>query len=128
MGLLSGHVRTQTPARVDFATDVQPIFRQSCIGCHGPSQQMAGFRLDRRRDAMRGGTIAVIGPGNSDGSRLYRRLIDSEFGAQMPPTGALTPDKVAIIKAWIDQGAEWPDALAGDQPSMPADPEASRLI
>src|SRR5262249_43516711 len=89
---------------------------------------MAGFRLDRRRDAMRGGTIAVIGPGNSDGSRLYRRLIGSEFGAQMPPTGALPAEKVAIIKAWIDQGAEWPDALAGDAPPTPVDPDASRLI
>src|SRR5262245_18601388 len=82
-----GHVSTQTPTRVDFAKDVQPILRQSCVGCHGPSQQMGGFRLDRRREAMRGGTIAVIGPGNSDGSRLYQRLIGSEFGAQMPPTG-----------------------------------------
>ena len=29
--------------------------RQQCYGCHGPTQQMNGFRLDRRRDAMRGG-------------------------------------------------------------------------
>jgi ankyrin repeat protein len=127
-GVLAGPVRTQTPAPVDFAKDVQPIFRQSCVGCHGPSQQMAGFRLDRRRDAMRGGTIAVIGPGNSDGSRLYQRLVGSEFGSQMPPTGALPPDKVATIKAWIDQGAEWPDALANDQAPSPPDPDAARLI
>jgi ankyrin repeat protein len=128
VGLYAERARTQSPAKVDFARDVQPILRQSCVGCHGPTQQMAGFRLDRRRDAMRGGTIAVIGPGNSDGSRLYQRLIGSEFGGQMPPTGALSADKVAIIKAWIDQGAEWPDALAGDQPPAPADPDASRLI
>ena len=100
----------QTPASIDFVRDVQPIFRQSCYGCHGPSQQMNGLRLDRRKDALRGGTIAVIGPGNSDGSRLYLRLIGSEFGQQMPPTGALGAPQVALIKAWIDQGAEWPDA------------------
>jgi len=128
LGTLAGRVSTQTSDKVDFARDVQPILRQSCIGCHGPSQQMSGFRLDRRRDAMRGGTIAVIGPGNSDGSRLYQRLIGSEFGAQMPPTGALTADKIAIIKAWIDQGAEWPDALAGDAPPTLPDPDAERLI
>src|SRR6266446_1316438 len=64
-----------TPAKVDFRRDVQPIFKQFCIECHGPSQQMHGFRLDRRRDAMRGGTIAVIAPGNSAGSRLYLKLI-----------------------------------------------------
>jgi len=46
----------------------------------------------------------------------------------MPPTGTLSADKVAIIKAWIDQGAEWPDALSGDQPLPPPDPAASQLI
>ena len=42
----------QAPPKVDFARDVQPIFRQHCVECHGPSQQMRGLRLDRRRDAM----------------------------------------------------------------------------
>src|SRR5262249_38092495 len=77
---------------------------------------------------MRGGTIAVIGPGNSDGSRLYQRLIGSQFGAQMPPTGALSADKVAIIKAWIDQGADWPDSLSGDQTPSTPDLDAVQLI
>ena len=38
-------------------------------------QQKNGFQRDRRRDAMRGGTIPVIGPGNSAGSRSHMRLI-----------------------------------------------------
>ena len=64
----------QTPSRVDFARDVQPLLRQNCVSCHGPSQQMAGLRLDRRRDAMRGSTFGtVIGPGNGEASRLYLR-------------------------------------------------------
>ena len=38
----------------------------------------------------------------------------------MPPTGALKAQQIAIVKAWIDEGAEWPDALAGDEaPSCP---------
>ena len=86
---VGGHEQ-QPSARIEFVRDVQPILRESCIGCHGPSQQMNGFRLDRRRDAMRGGTFAVIGPGNSEGSRLYQRLIGNSFGMQMPPTGALS--------------------------------------
>ena len=61
----------QAPPKVDFATQVQPIFRQYCVDCHGTKEQKNGFRLDRRSDAMRGGTIAVIGPGNAAGSRLY---------------------------------------------------------
>src|ERR671913_463738 len=125
----SATLRAQSPVKVDFARDVQPIFQQNCIGCHGPTQQMSGFRLDRRRDAMKGGSLgAVIGPGNSAGSRLYQRLIGPNFGPQMPPTGALRPEQVEIIKNWIDQGAEWPDHLAGDAPVVPPDPGATRII
>src|SRR5689334_13032288 len=109
------------PEKVDFARDVQPLFRQNCYGCHGPTQQRNGLRLDRRRDGMRGGTIAVIGPGNSLGSRLYLRLVGNQVGLQMPPTGALPPEQIAIVKTWIDQGAEWPDEVSGETPPLPAD-------
>ena len=55
-------------ARVDFARDVQPILRQQCVGCHGPTQQQNGFRLDQRRAAMRGSTLSpgVIRPGSAE--------------------------------------------------------------
>jgi ankyrin repeat protein/mono/diheme cytochrome c family protein len=116
------------PAPVDFVRDVQPLLRQHCYGCHGPTQQMNGFRLDRRRDAMRGGTIAVIGPGNSDGSRLYQRLIGRQYGQQMPPTGALRPEDIQIIKDWIEQGAVWPDEASGETPVRPLDARSARLM
>ncbi|MEO5739764.1 MAG: c-type cytochrome domain-containing protein, partial [Vicinamibacterales bacterium] len=128
MGLSGGTAIAQTPAKIDFLRDVQPIFRQSCYGCHGPSQQMNGLRLDRRRDALRGGTISVIGPGNSAGSRLYLRLVGNEFGQQMPPTGVLGAEQVAIIKAWIDQGAEWPDHASGEVSPPPANPQATGVV
>jgi ankyrin repeat protein len=125
---VSPGLRAQRPAKVDFGRDVQPIFKTYCIGCHGPTQQMNGFRLDRRRDAMRGGTIAVVGPGNSAGSRLYQRLVGDQYGLRMPPTGPLSEDKISIIKAWIDQGANWPDELSGETPPPPADPGATALM
>lgn len=118
----------QQPVKVDFARDVQPILRQQCYSCHGPAKQKNGFRLDRRTDAMRGGTVSVIGPGNAEGSRLYQRLIGDRFGIQMPPTGPLPAGQVAILKQWIDEGAEWPDVLSGDRPPTPPDPVASRLM
>ena len=130
--LVSGYVghSAQVPDKVDFARDVQPILRQNCYGCHGPTQQNNNFRLDRRKDAMRGGTIAVIGPGNSEASHLYLRLTgkDTIPGQTMPPTGSLRPEQIAIIKAWIDQGAEWPDSLSGEVPPPPPDPTATRLM
>ncbi len=117
-----------TPARIDFGRDVQPIFKTYCYRCHGPSQQMGAFRLDRRKDAMRGGTDVVIAPGASEGSRLYQRLIGSEYGPKMPMTGALTPAQIEIIKEWIDQGAVWPDEFAGERPAPPPNPEAVRVM
>jgi ankyrin repeat protein len=126
--LLAGTVSADTDSKVDFGRDVLPMIRQNCMTCHGPNVQMNNFRLDRRSTAMRGGTRSVIVPGSSASSRLYLRLIGKEFGNQMPPTGALKPEQVAVIKAWIDQGAEWPDALANDVDLPPADGKAVRMI
>ena len=42
----------QAPAIVAFGRDIQPLLREHCVECHGPSQQMSGLRLDRRRDAL----------------------------------------------------------------------------
>jgi hypothetical protein len=115
-------------AKVDFKKDVQPIFRANCIGCHGPTIQKNGFRLDRRSAAMRGGTLAMIGPGNAAASRLYLRLIGSDYGMQMPPTGPLAAAQIEIIKNWIDQGAEWPGDASGEIPAPAPDAKATRLM
>ena len=120
----------QTPVKVDFARDIQPLFQQQCVGCHGPSQQMNGLRLDRRRDAMRGSSAGgvAIRPGNGAISALYLKVAGTAFGPQMPPTGALKPEQIALVKQWIDEGADWPDALAGDVAPAPPDAGANRLI
>jgi ankyrin repeat protein/mono/diheme cytochrome c family protein len=118
----------QLPARIDFQRDVQPIFREHCVSCHGPDQQMSGLRLDRRADALRGGSQSDIGPGTAQGSRLYHRLIGTTFGMQMPPAGPLGAEQIETIKQWIDEGADWPDAVSGEVPAPPADPGAARLM
>ena len=46
----------------------------------------------------------------------------------MPPIGPLSPEQIGVIKAWIDQGAEWPDELAGDAPTSGQDHKAVLLI
>src|SRR5947207_12325070 len=96
---LYGILSAQAPAKVDFRRDVQPILKSNCYGCHGPAQQMNNFRLDRRREAMRGGTIAVIAPGSSGSSHLYLRLIGKDrIGAPMPPTGTLPQEQLDVIR------------------------------
>jgi ankyrin repeat protein len=41
-----------------------------------------------------------------------RRLTGSDAGLQMPPTGALPPDEIAVLRAWIDSGADMPGRAA----------------
>jgi ankyrin repeat protein len=115
----------QTAPRIDFAHDVQPIFRQSCIGCHGPTQQLSGFRVDRKSIVL--GRRGVV-PGSSENSFLFHRISGSAYGTQMPPTGALKPEQIATLKNWIDQGADWPDALSTETERVPLNPRAVALV
>ncbi|MFO0808519.1 MAG: DUF1549 domain-containing protein [Gemmataceae bacterium] len=103
------------PARkVDFAADVRPIFAKHCFACHGPSKQKSGFRLDVRADALAGGDGGkAILPGKAADSPLVRYVSGAAQPA-MPPEGPrLTAAEVATIRAWIDAGADWPDAADG---------------
>jgi mono/diheme cytochrome c family protein len=116
-----------TAAReVDFKKDIQPLLNQSCMKCHKPDPKnprgpAAGFRLDDKAAAMKGGKHGVaIVPGKADESLLYKLLsgpahIDGKDVAAMPkpqrnqPFKPLAKDKVDLVKHWIDQGAKWPD-------------------
>src|SRR5215831_19145491 len=120
----------QVPTKVDFARDIQPILREHCVECHGPSQQMRGLRLDRRRDALPnrvGANGARIVPGDSARSVLFRRIMGTQSGPQMPPTGALPEPQLKLIQAWIDQGAVWPDELSGDRSATPPDATVEKM-
>jgi ankyrin repeat protein len=116
----------QVPAKVDFATDVKPILQENCVSCHGPEKQKAGMRLDRKSSAMKAFSRRIV-PGSSENSFLYHR-INGEFGQQMPPDGALKQDQIAVIKAWIDQGAEWPDALSNEVDAGPPNAKAVAMV
>lgn len=122
-GILSG----QAPAKVDYARDVAPVFRQNCAGCHGPTQQLAGLRLDRKSSVMKAGLRRVVA-GSSENSFLYYRLIGNEYGPQMPPTGPLRPEQIAMLKTWIDQGADWPESLANEADLPPLNPKAVAMV
>ena len=123
---------------VDFVKDVQPLFAAHCHACHGPKKQESAFRLDHRPSAMKGGDLGpAIIPGKSAASPLVRYVAGLEEGMQMPPEGKpLAREQIGILRAWIDQGAKWPDSASitltssGDHwafqaPVRPAVPEVS---
>ncbi|MBL8176926.1 MAG: ankyrin repeat domain-containing protein [Bryobacterales bacterium] len=115
--------------KIDFIRDVEPILAQKCHSCHGDGVPQAGLNLKRRQNAMRGGDYGpVIQAGNSAASKLIKRLVNGDGGMQMPPTGALSDEDIGILRAWIDQGADWRLEVKEEAPPKPLHPEAKALI
>jgi ankyrin repeat protein len=121
----AGFASDQSPP--DFARDIQPIFKKHCYECHGPDKHRNGYRLDRKSAAFSGLVRHNIIPGSSDSSRLYRRVLDSRFGPQMPLEDSLSAEQIDAIRRWIDAGAHWPDELANESNLPPPDAGAVRL-
>jgi len=97
--------------QIDFMKDVRPILEKSCYACHGPEKQKNGFRLDVREVALKGGDDGLdIIPGKGAESPLIHYVAGLVEDRVMPKKGdRLTPLQVATLRAWIDQGAHWPE-------------------
>jgi mono/diheme cytochrome c family protein len=115
--LLIGFAQLATAAdAIDFERAVQPILQRACLRCHGPEKQKGDFRVDLRQSAFHGGESYApnIVPGKSDESPLIK-FISGTGDLVMPPEGdRLTTAEISTLRLWIDQGAKWPDALAGE--------------
>jgi ankyrin repeat protein len=116
--------------QVDFNKHVQPILAAKCHSCHGAKQQQSGLRLDKRQNALRGGDYGpVIVAGKSAESKLILRVVSGDGGLQMPPTGPLSLEEIGILRAWIDQGAEFGEVeIKAEEPQKPVDPKLKELI
>jgi len=97
--------------KVDFERDIKPILETTCWRCHGPERPKSHFRLDNRESALKGGENGVdILPGNSAGSPLIHYVARLVPDFEMPPPGKgqpLAPEQIGLLRAWIDQGAQW---------------------
>ena len=76
------------------------------------------MRLDVRRRALRraGDSGPAFVAGKNDGE-LLKRIATRDEKHMMPPDGPLEDADVAILRAWITQGAKWPDEFAGKEPA-----------
>lgn len=108
---------------VDFARDIQPILRDNCYQCHGEKRQRGGLRMDSRSLLLRGGDSAEPGvvPGDSESSYILKAITGKAGVKQMPPDDdPLSDEQVALLKRWIDSGADWPgtdaDNAAAEEP------------
>ncbi|PSR53655.1 hypothetical protein AHMF7605_09020 [Adhaeribacter arboris] len=113
---------------IDFNADIRPIINTKCISCHGGVKESSGFSLFSRADALRktkSGKPAIV-PGEADKSELIRRLLAKDEDERMPYHGTpLSPEEIAKMKQWINQGAPWADHWAYIKPQKPAIPDAT---
>ena len=141
--------------RVTFQRDVRPILSDKCYFCHGPDEQHreAELRLDTRAGVFQHGLAptdatqsnadktgtgktpdrtasakAVVVPGRPDESLVWKRIISEDAESRMPPVESgktLNERERAIIRQWIEQGAEWRDHWAYAAPARPAIPQSA---
>ncbi len=115
VGCFAFHARAREAgaqsSAVNFERDIRPLLHARCVECHGPEKQKSGLRLDGKAAAMKGGASgSVIVPGKSAESELVRRVSSADENEMMPPMGErLTAREVALLRAWIDAGAVWPE-------------------
>ncbi len=94
----------------DFNSQVLPVFRKYCNGCHNAKEAEGGLVLEDFARAMKGGeTGSTIVASKSGDSRLWK-LVTAQDESRMPPKDqkAPGPEELAILKAWIDGGAKPP--------------------
>ena len=101
--------------KVDYNTEVKPIFNKNCISCHGGVKRQGGFSLLFKTDALaknKSGKPAII-PGDPENSELIKRLTLKDPEERMPyKHPPLSEKEIATLKTWIKEGAVWGDHWA----------------
>jgi hypothetical protein len=118
--------RPNNGQKVDFAQHVKPLLERSCVACHSGDKPRGLFRIDGRDAILKGGAsgAAAVVPGHSAMSPLIDYVSGRVPESEMPPKAvrerspALTTDEVALLRAWIDQGAEWPAGVLLTSPTI----------
>jgi WD40 repeat protein len=103
-------LKRTTPVLYD--KDIEPILVNKCAVCHSDNIKEGKLDLGSYESLMKGGKRgAAIVPGKSADSLLVR-LVGRTEKKFMPPKGEepLTPEELALVKLWIDQGAKAPSS------------------
>ncbi len=131
IGILAMSIDCSAQQTVNFNRDIRPILSDLCFQCHGPSghDRQAELRLDRA-DGPDGAYRTLdesyaIKPGSISDSALWYR-INADEDEVMPPADSakrpLTANEKAIIKRWIEEGAQYADFWAFVPPQKPDTP------
>jgi len=124
-----GKAAQAAAAPIDFNRDIRPILSEHCYTCHGPDEgkRKAGLRLDVKEEAfkaLKSGRRAVVA-GDAKASSLVERVESKDPDEVMPPPQGgkpLAPAQVAVLRRWVESGAEWSAHWSFVPPARPALP------
>lgn len=110
-------VETEVRREVNFHQEIQPLLRTSCLGCHRGEDAAGGLRLTSRAELLTGGDSGepAIVPGESEAGLLIPYVTGRIEDFEMPPLAkrnkypGLSGKQVERLKAWLEQGAPWPE-------------------
>src|SRR3954454_21086698 len=95
---------------------IQPLLREHCQQCHNDSTKSSGLALTSRESILAGGNRGpAIKPGAPSES-LIVKAVEQSGDLKMPPGRKLPPDQIAVIRQWIESGAEWPKEETAGKP------------
>jgi hypothetical protein len=124
--VFSEPLRAESP--IEFNRDIRPILSENCFYCHGQdaNKRQADLRLDVREAALEAGAIV---PKDTAASGLLERIHADDPDTLMPPPDSnrrLTDEQKALLKRWIEQGAQYQTHWAFVAPQRPAEPEVKQ--
>jgi formylglycine-generating enzyme required for sulfatase activity/mono/diheme cytochrome c family protein len=97
-------------AAVDFQTQIAPILQQNCLACHGAAKAAAGLHFESKGALLEGHSVVSGKPDDSP----FLKSLETPVGqpGAMPPGGPqLSKEQLALIRAWIAEGANWPEGV-----------------
>lgn len=130
--IFSGSTRTAVAEKVDFATQVMPIFESRCVKCHKEGNAKGDLKMDTVEALKEVVEIGTIFEGEPDDSELYTRLILPDDDKMRMPKGGkpLEKEQIELIKNWIAEGAllTSADKPAEEKPAMKEEPKAEKKV
>jgi hypothetical protein len=100
-----------SPAETEFFEQrVRPLLAERCYPCHSAAKKVkGGLRLDSRLGWVEGGDSGpAIRPAQPDDSLLIKAVRYQDPDLQMPPDGKLSAPEIAVLEAWVRDGAPDP--------------------
>ncbi|OYP35769.1 c-type cytochrome domain-containing protein [Rhodopirellula sp. MGV] len=95
---------------MDFERDIRPIFIARCFECHNAKEAKADFRIDDAETVL-----SYLEPGDAELSTMFADyMLSDDPDMMMPPPakgGPLLPAELAMIRVWINEGANWPEGV-----------------